>query len=511
MAATQTVHQHHQHCNFISITPQHGVITLFGYGIKVRVQRGHLTIQDGIGVARREARFARVGHGLKRLVVIGSDGMVSLAALRWLADQGAAFVMLDRDGSVLVTTGPVRPSDARLRRAQALAHQSGAALQIVRELIDQKLAGQEMLARNALSDPKAALTIATARTALTNATTSENIRYIEAQAGHAYWSAWRSVPVIFPRADVRRVPDHWRTFGTRKSPLSGSPRLAVNPPNAILNYLYALLESEARLAIAALGLDPGLGFLHFDSRTRDSLACDLMEPVRPKIDAYLLDWISRESLRRDWFFEQRDGNCRLMGSLAIRLCETSPTWARSVAPLAEWVARTLWLRKRKPVRSPFPATRLTESHKRQAKGGLSSLPTMTPPRPPAVCRTCGAPIKIGRTYCASCAVASSREGLIEAAKLGRVFGHSPEARARQAEKQRRHAAAVKAWNTSDKPDWLTEETYRARIQPRLSGITVPAISSTLGISEPYAAEIRAGRCVPHPRHWLTLAQLVGLF
>jgi len=64
---------------------------------------------------------------------------VSLAALRWLADQKAAFVMLERDGSVLAVTGPVRPSDARLRRAQALANHSGAALQIARELITQKM------------------------------------------------------------------------------------------------------------------------------------------------------------------------------------------------------------------------------------------------------------------------------------------------------------------------------------------------------------------------------------
>jgi len=104
----------------------------------------------------------------------------------------------------------------------------------------------------------------------------------------------------------------------------------------------------------------------------------------------------------------------------------------------------------------------------------------------------------------------SRESLIEAAKLGRVAGHSREARARQAKAQRRHAAAVKAWNPSDKPDWLTEETYRAGIQPRLLGVTVPAISSALGISQPYAAEIRAGRCLPHPQHWQTLARIVGV-
>src|SRR5690348_5352084 len=86
------------------IVPRQGVVTLFGYGINVHVDRGHLTIYDGIGTERRFARFPRVGHGLKRLVVIGSDGVISLSALRWLADQDAALVMLDRVGKVLVTT-----------------------------------------------------------------------------------------------------------------------------------------------------------------------------------------------------------------------------------------------------------------------------------------------------------------------------------------------------------------------------------------------------------------------
>ena len=88
-----------------------------------------------------------------------------------------------------------------------------------------------------------------------------------------------------------------------------------------------------------------------------------------------------------------------------------------------------------------------------------------------------------------------------------MFAHTPEARARQAEKQRRNHAALKKWNPSEQPDWLTGKFYREEIQPRLGGITVPAIASALGLSQPYAAEIRAGRQVPHPRHWLTLAKL----
>src|SRR5271170_6414480 len=136
MAASHTLPQPHA-------IRKSGVLVLSGYGIRVQVNAGHLLLHDGIADERRTIRLPRVNHGLKRLVMIGNDGFITLEALRWLADQGAAFVMLDRRGEVLTVTGPVAPSDAKLRRAQALAHHSGAALRITRELISQKLAGQE--------------------------------------------------------------------------------------------------------------------------------------------------------------------------------------------------------------------------------------------------------------------------------------------------------------------------------------------------------------------------------
>src|SRR5205814_10400207 len=98
-----------------------GVLTLQGYAIRVSVSQGHLVLEDGIGPERRTLRLSRIAHGLKRLVIIGSDGFVSLSALRWLADQNAAFILLERDGKLITVTGPVRSSAARLRRAQALS------------------------------------------------------------------------------------------------------------------------------------------------------------------------------------------------------------------------------------------------------------------------------------------------------------------------------------------------------------------------------------------------------
>ena len=174
------------------------------------------------------------------------------------------------------------------------------------------------------------------------------------------------------------MPDHWKRFGSRISPLTHSPRLAANPPNALLNFLYEILESEARLSAVAMGLDPAIGFLHVDTPNRDSLACDLMEVCRPRgVDAFVLNWLHTEPLRRSDFWEDRNGNCRIASSLPIKLCETSETWRRLMAPVAEYVAQATWASVSRPlstVASRRMATRLTQRNKREVKD--SDVPLM---------------------------------------------------------------------------------------------------------------------------------------
>ena len=75
MVPTENVRQLPQSHNSV---PRHGILTLIGYGIQVRVDKGHLVVHDGIGADRYNYRLPRVGHGLKRLVVVGSDGQISL-------------------------------------------------------------------------------------------------------------------------------------------------------------------------------------------------------------------------------------------------------------------------------------------------------------------------------------------------------------------------------------------------------------------------------------------------
>lgn len=87
---------------------------------------------------------------------------------------------------MLASTGPVRPSEAKLRRAQALAHSPGAALRISRELISRKLDGQEQIARHKLLDTATADTIARFKAELPKADSISSIRLIESQAARAY-------------------------------------------------------------------------------------------------------------------------------------------------------------------------------------------------------------------------------------------------------------------------------------------------------------------------------------
>jgi hypothetical protein len=199
-----------------------------------------------------------------------------------------------------------------------------------------------------------------------------------------------------------------------------------------------------------------------------------------------------------------------MGEFTARLSETAPIWARAIAPIAEWVVRTLWAALSKPDRKRRPATRLTQGHRRQAKGYDPALRKQPAPKPPAVCRICGGSATNGATLCPGCTAEKRKERFVEVAKLGRIATHSPKAEALRSRRRRRHAAALKAWKPSDKPDWLDEKIYKVEIKPRLTKFPVSAISSALGVSGPYATDIRAGKRRPHPRHWLALAKLAGV-
>jgi CRISPR-associated endonuclease Cas1 len=458
-------------------------------------------------------------------VVLGHSGTVSFDALRWLSDVGAGFAQVDSDGRVITAAGPTGLDDARLRRAQAQAFENGQGLAIARELARKKLAGQRALL-DRLPDAGGARSVAAnAVDRLDGASTIKHLRVIEAEAGLAYWGAWAPVPVKFARRDAARIPDHWRNFGRRASLVTGTSRKASNPANAILNYLYAIAEAEAKLAALAVGCDPGLGIMHVDQRSRDSLACDLMEPVRPVVDDWVLDLLGGRTFRRADFFETREGVCRIMPPLTKLLAETAPRWAAAVAPFPEWLARQL-LKNRsgkngrgRPRSSRSLPTPLTQANRSAGRDGVRVRRPGKPRSKGAslarTCVVCGSDLgRRQRRYCSSCQPAQTLDAVSKAHEVlraRRLAGDDP-AHGGEAARRRgkRNAAALR-----ENAEWERRQTgafdpgtFAKEIGPKLAGVSLAAMMRATGLSRPYCAKVRRGAQIPHPRHWETLRALV---
>ena len=250
-----------QQQNFTPLYPplqvRAGVLVVDGFGIALRVlNRGKLRVEDGIGRQRRSITLDRAGCGLERLVLIGHAGYVTLEALAWLRAIGAALVQIGRDGEVLAHSAPFGYDGHPIRRAQALAVTNGLDLAIARELIADKLDGQRRILVRLGADLREFDKL---RAALDTADSIERVRVIEANAAAQYFPAWRDVRIRFRERDLARIPARWLRCDSRASVLTGAPRAATSPINALRNYLFACLESEARLALLAQGLDPALG------------------------------------------------------------------------------------------------------------------------------------------------------------------------------------------------------------------------------------------------------------
>jgi CRISPR-associated endonuclease Cas1 len=495
-----------------------GVCVASGYGIKIQVRRGHLVVEDGLGRDRRSRTYARATHGISRVVVLGSDGFITLESVRWLHGLGIALIHLDRDGNILATSTP-HGGDARLRRLQAAALVSEAGLEVARTLLQAKLDGQANVldALPAAAETRESFTAAYLR--LGAASKLDELVWAERDAALAYWTAWGDIPVAFTGRDARAIPDHWHNFGLRGSLLTNSPRLAINPANAILNYLYAILEAETRLACLTLGLDPGLGIVHADYRARDSFALDLMEAARPAVDAHVLELLrTRRFARRD-FAETARGVCRVNPPLSHELAETAPQWARAVAPAAEAVTELLASSegsRLKRVSTPLSGRNRSVRY----EGNRRTVPSQRKrsPRPTPTCKRCDGPLpRRDRTYCDDCLPHYQREqyerafrgtGLaaIEDRKLTGIDPtHGQEAAAHRGETNIARKRQAREWDEQH-GKLVDLSAFQRDILPLLKGIPLSRLQRATGLSLRYVSLIRRGERTPHPRHWQALIE-----
>jgi CRISPR-associated protein Cas1 len=91
-----------------------------------------------------------------------------------------------------------------------------------------------------------------------------------------------------------------------------SKRPPLDPANALLSFLYALLVNDVRSALETTGLDPQVGFLHQIRPGRPSLALDIMEEFRAYLgDRVMLNLINLKQVTRSDFEIRESGEVRM--------------------------------------------------------------------------------------------------------------------------------------------------------------------------------------------------------
>lgn len=102
-----------------------------------------------------------------------------------------------------------------------------------------------------------------------------------------------------------------------------------DPVNACLSLGYTLLHAEAVQACLVCGLDPMIGYLHAPAFGRESLASDLIEPLRPKIDEWVWQMFRQRALTANHF--HRQGKACLLDKNGRTLFY--PAWEKQVGAM----------------------------------------------------------------------------------------------------------------------------------------------------------------------------------
>ncbi len=242
---------------------------------------------------------------LERVVVRGNISLESRLLCAMGEHRVDVLFMTGRNGRAGSMAFSHSHNDARRRLGQYdLSFDSEFQWRLARELVLGKCNKQRQLLQKALAQRpdlrqpllKADRTLTDVErtlAALQRADSSvEQVRGLEGGAAAGYFAAFRT---LFPAS------------------LGFSRRMRRPPPdpvNVCLSLGYTLLHFEAVSVCRQVGIDPLIGFYHEPAYGRESLACDLIEPLRPRLDELVWRLFKDKALRGE-HFSQEGGRCQM--------------------------------------------------------------------------------------------------------------------------------------------------------------------------------------------------------
>ncbi|MCL6547054.1 MAG: CRISPR-associated endonuclease Cas1 [Bryobacteraceae bacterium] len=299
-------------------------------GLELELEAGTLTLRENGQLS------GRVPLHMLEQVVINAEVRLSSSLLAQLAHRGVITVLLaSRSEAAAFVTGQNGRTGRRRLAQYRSACDEPTKRRWASRTVEAKVRSEMRLLEFAAEERLSAR--APARAALGtlgqileqlrsgSGLTMDQIRGLEGAAAAAYFQC---LTELFPSS-----------LGFQER----NRRPPRDPVNAALSLGYTVLFGRAMRAVQEHSLDPYIGFLHDPAHGRPSLACDLMEPLRTRIDRLVWDLFRQRVLRKEDFTSDQ-GRC-LMGKLARR------EFYDRLEPVMESAGRTLRRAVRTLVRS----------------------------------------------------------------------------------------------------------------------------------------------------------------
>jgi CRISP-associated protein Cas1 len=308
-------------------------LILAAHGVLLRIENGALEIKNGFTHYPQQREIIRYFRGdvslPERIILMDGGGSISFDVLSWLAEQKISLIRIDWKGDIVCVAGAsgYSANPFRVRWQLEARENTEQRNDFCRSIIMRKIEATIIALEKSIprSDKwGAGDEVGVCRFVPSRRKSPGDYFRIARTGGQLrgviYFRSWVGMPIKWRGISRRPIPDNWHSIGVRSSPyhLAGN-RNAAHPVNAILNYVYAALESEIRIKAISDGYDPTIGIMHEGSDGSSKFIFDLMESERPKVDRAVLDFVKSDVFNPADFIIRADGVCRLNPEMARRV------------------------------------------------------------------------------------------------------------------------------------------------------------------------------------------------
>lgn len=227
--------------------------------------------------------------------------------MAFCAENNVGISYLSEYGKFLARVYGAQQGNVLLRKAQyAISENEFESLKIAKLIIAAKVSNyRNLLLRHQRNHPENCSDAVAASADIMgrrlnniqNTVTLDELRGYEGECANLYFGALSSL-ITAQQEDFK--------FEQR------TKRPPLDPANALLSFLYAILANDVRSALETVGLDPQVGFLHQDRPGRPGLALDLMEEFRAYLgDRVMLNLINLKQVTIKDFDIRESGEVRM--------------------------------------------------------------------------------------------------------------------------------------------------------------------------------------------------------